>query len=126
MTVGPSLSQHDQNTHQIEVRQRLERLRAFSPDQLAAGLIWLWGYDQQTFDAVLDAAEPCARDEDPSGSDPEPVCGICGKQIGIFLRLNWTGGTTGKPGTPASRADRPASVAQASARSSCSTPDTPR
>jgi hypothetical protein len=90
MTVGPSLSQRDQNAHQIEARQRLERLRAFSPDQLAAGLIWLSGYDQRTFDAVLDAVEPCAGDG-PLGSEPEPVCGICAEKIGIFVRfgLDW-------------------------------------
>jgi hypothetical protein len=87
MTVGPSLSQHDQNAHQIDARERMERLRAFSPDQMAAGLIWLLGYDQRIFDAVLDAAEPCSGDDDLSGSDPEPVCEICGEQIGIFLRL---------------------------------------
>jgi hypothetical protein len=75
------------DAHQIEARKRMERLRAFSPDQLAAGLIWLLGYDQRTFDVVLDAAEPCAGDEDLFGSEPEPVCGICGEKIGIFLRL---------------------------------------
>ncbi len=85
--MGPSLSQHDQNARQIEALERMERLRAFSPDQMAAGLTWLLGYDQRTFDAVLDAAEPCAGDEDPPGSEPEPVCGICGEKIGIFLRL---------------------------------------
>jgi len=58
----------------------MERLRAFSPDQMAAGLIWLLGYDSRTFDAVLDAVEPCAGDEDPFGSEPEPACGICGKK----------------------------------------------
>jgi hypothetical protein len=35
---------------------------------------------------VLDAAEPCTGDEDLYG-EPEPVCGLCGSAIGIFLRL---------------------------------------
>jgi hypothetical protein len=87
MTVGLSLSQRDQEAHQIEARQRVERLRAFSPDQMAVGLIWLSGYDPCTFDAVLDAVASCAGDEDAFGREPEPVCGTCGEKIGIFLRL---------------------------------------
>lgn len=78
--MGLSLSQHGQEA------QRIERLRMFSPEQLTTGLIWLSGYDPLTFDAVLDAAESCLGDEDPH-SEPEPVCGLCGSAIGIFLRL---------------------------------------
>ena len=86
--MGLSLSQRDRDTHQIEARKRMERLRAFNPDQMAVALIWLSGYDPLTFDAVLDAVEPCAGDEEElSGCEPEPVCGICGEKIGIFLRL---------------------------------------
>jgi hypothetical protein len=82
MTVGLSLSQRDLD------RQRIERLRTFSLEQMATGLIWLSGYDPRTFDAVLDAAEPCPGDDDLDGSgEPEPVCGVCGSAIGIFLRL---------------------------------------
>jgi hypothetical protein len=87
MTVGLSLYQRDHDAQQIQARERMDRLWTCSPDQMAAGLIWLLGYDQRTFDAVLDAVEPCAEDEDLFGSDPEPVCGICGEKIGIFLRL---------------------------------------
>lgn len=64
MTVGLSLYQRDHEAQQIQERERMERLRACSPDQMAAGLIWLLGYDQRTFDAVLDAVEPCVGDED--------------------------------------------------------------
>jgi len=85
--VGLSLYQHNHDAQRIQARERMERLRAFSPDQMAAGLIWLLGYDSRTFDAVLDAVEPCAGDEGLFGSGPEPVCGICGEKIGIFLRL---------------------------------------
>lgn len=85
--MGLSLSQHDHDAQRIGPRERMERLRACSPDQMAAGLIWLLGYDQRTFDAVLDAVEPCLENEDLFGSGPEPVCGICGEKIGIFLRL---------------------------------------
>jgi hypothetical protein len=84
--VGLSLSQHDQDAQPVQ-RHRMERLRTFSPEQMAAGLIWLSGYDPRTFDAVLDAAEPCPGDEDLYGREPEPVCGLCGAAIGIFLRL---------------------------------------
>lgn len=89
--MGLSLSQRDRDAYQIEARKRVERLRAFSPDRMAAGLIWLSAYDPGTFDAVLDAVEPCAGDEDLFGCEPEPVCGTCGEKIGIFLRLglNW-------------------------------------
>jgi hypothetical protein len=87
MTVGLSLSQHDREAQQTGARQRMDRLRACSPDQMAAGLTWLLGYDQQAFDAVLDAVEPRTGEEDLSGSEPEPACGICGEKTGIFLRL---------------------------------------
>jgi hypothetical protein len=87
MTVGLSLYQRDRDAQRIGARERMDRLRAFSPDQLAAGLIWLLGCDPRMFDAVLDAVEPCAGDEDLSGGEPEPACGICGEKIGIFLRL---------------------------------------
>jgi hypothetical protein len=87
MTVGLSLYQRDHDAQRIGARERMDRLRAFSPDQMAAGLIWLLGYDQRTFDAVLDAVEPRVGDADLFGSEPEPVCGICGLPIGIFLRL---------------------------------------
>jgi hypothetical protein len=86
MTVGLSLSQRDRDAQRIGARERMDRLRAFSPDQMAAGLIWLLGYDQRTFDAVLDAVEPCIGEEELFGG-PEPTCGICGEKIGIFLRL---------------------------------------
>lgn len=85
--MGLSLSQHDQDAQRIQKRQRMERLRTFSPEQMATALIWLSGYDPGTFDAVLDAAEPCLEDEDLSIRDPEPVCSLCGSAIGIFLRL---------------------------------------
>jgi hypothetical protein len=85
--VGLSLYQRDHDAQRIGARERIDRLRAFSPDQMAVGLIWLLGYDQRTFDAVLDAAEPCVGDGDLSGGDPEPTCGICAEKIGIFLRL---------------------------------------
>jgi hypothetical protein len=81
MTVGLSLSEREQDS------QRMELLGAFSPEQLATGLVWLSGYDPRTFDAVLNAAEPCRGDDLDGGDEPEPVCGRCGEKIGIFLRL---------------------------------------
>jgi hypothetical protein len=84
--MGPSLSQHAQDPHLVQ-RRRTQRLRTFSPKQMAVGLSWLSGYDPRTFDAVLDAAEPRPGDEDLHGREPEPVCGQCGSAIGIFLRL---------------------------------------
>jgi hypothetical protein len=69
MTVELSLYQPGHEAQRIQARERMDRLRAFSPDQMAAGLIWLLGYDQWTFDAVLDAVEPCIGSEDPFGSN---------------------------------------------------------
>ena len=72
----------------MDPRERLDRLRMFSPDQLTAGLTWLAGYDPKTFDVVLDAVEPCTDDEARETRDEaEPFCAECGAAIGIFLRL---------------------------------------
>jgi hypothetical protein len=76
------------STLAIEARKRLERLGAFSPDQLDDGLRWLEGYAPEVFDAVLDAIEPFNFD---GSEEPDPVCGICGADIGIFVKfgLDW-------------------------------------
>jgi hypothetical protein len=45
---------------------------------------WLSGYAPAVFDAVIDAVQPCAGD---GADDPAPICGHCGADIGIFLKL---------------------------------------
>jgi hypothetical protein len=83
--MGLSLTQRAQDAQPIEPPERAERLTGFTASQLAAGMIWLAGYDPRTFDAVLDAVEPGPGPND--GDDPEPFCATCGIPIGIFLRL---------------------------------------
>ena len=61
------------STPAIEVRKRLERLCAFSPDQLDDGMRWLAGYAPQVFDAALDAVEPFTFD---GSEEPDPVSGV--------------------------------------------------
>jgi hypothetical protein len=86
--MGLSLTQRTPDAHAISSQERLERLTGYTASQLAAGMIWLSGYDPRTFDAVPDAVAPTAGDPTPDGSDdPEPFCAACGCPIGIFLRL---------------------------------------
>jgi len=55
---------------------------------MSDALTWLAGYSPITFDATLDATEPCPDDDTPDpAADPEPYCETCGADIGIFLRL---------------------------------------
>lgn len=58
--------------------KRLERLGGHSPGQLTDAMMWLAGYGPATFEAVMDAAEPC-------------VCGRYGANIGIVVifGLDW-------------------------------------
>jgi hypothetical protein len=82
--MSTSLSNTGPSAHAFEARKRLERLSAYSPDQLTDAMMWLAGCDPGTFEAVLDAAEMCTGD---LPEEPEPVCGRCGADIGIFLKL---------------------------------------
>jgi hypothetical protein len=102
-------------------RARLTRLSTLDPDRLSQALTFLAGYSPSTFDAALDATEPCPDDNTPDPAlDPEPYCTICGADVGIFLRfgLDWRhyrgdGTTTGPielfdPGHTSTIAWRPA------------------
>jgi hypothetical protein len=72
----------------ISPRERLDRLASVGADRMAAAMTFLAGYDAGTFDAILDAVEPCDENGDPdAGEDAEPFCSLCGADIGIFLRL---------------------------------------
>jgi hypothetical protein len=68
----------------------MDRLAATSAEQMAFALAFLIGFAPETFDAVLDAAEPCS--DDLIGPDEaEPRCAECDSPIGIFLShgLTW-------------------------------------
>lgn len=69
-------------------RERMELLSALSPDQLLECLQWLVRYSPGVIDAALSAVDPLPPVE---FEDPAPVCGICGGDIGIFLKfgLEW-------------------------------------
>jgi hypothetical protein len=71
-------------------QDRMNRLAATSAEQMAFAMAFLIGFDPETFDAILDAADPCS--DDLLGPDEaEPTCALCGATIGIFLKdgLNW-------------------------------------
>ena len=65
-------------------QDRMDRLAAASAEQMGFALAFLIGFAPETFDAVLDAAEPCS--DDLIGPDEaEPRCAQCDALIGIFL-----------------------------------------
>ncbi|HEX3957495.1 MAG TPA: hypothetical protein VHZ03_12830 [Trebonia sp.] len=71
-------------------QDRMDRLAATSAEQMAFALAFLIGFAPETFDAVLDAAEPCS-DNLIGPDEAEPICAQCGSPIGIFLNhgLTW-------------------------------------
>ena len=71
-------------------QDRMNRLAATSAEQMTFALAFLIGFAPETFDAILDAADPCT--DDLLGPDEtEPVCAQCRSPIGIFLKhgLTW-------------------------------------
>jgi hypothetical protein len=68
----------------------MDRLAAASVEQMGFALAFLIGFAPETFDAVLDAAEPCS-DDLIGPEEAEPRCAECGAPIGIFLKhgLTW-------------------------------------
>ena len=72
-------------------RDRIGRLTALAPEDMAAGLLWLAMTFPAVCDAMLDKVEYDAIDDPDPGREPEPFCAECGAAIGIFLRfgLDW-------------------------------------
>jgi hypothetical protein len=70
---------------------RIARLTALTPEDAAAGLLWLAMNFPAVADAMLDKVEYDAIDDPDPSQDPEPFCAECGAAIGIFLRfgLDW-------------------------------------
>ena len=69
---------------------RLDRIAAATLEQLSAALIFLSVLDADAFDHAMDVAQ--CDDENPGATgEAEPVCAICGGNIGIFLEkgLAW-------------------------------------
>ena len=70
---------------------RLDRVSAATSAQLRTALIFLSAVNPDAFDYAMSAAEP-EEDDNPGGTgEAEPVCGVCGGSIGIFLErgLDW-------------------------------------
>lgn len=67
--------------------RRMERLGALDAERMYLSLAFLAGYRPRTFDAALDATEPCADDEPDPSLEPEPFCTVCGADAGIFWML---------------------------------------
>jgi hypothetical protein len=67
-----------------DLEDRLHRLVFTSDEQRITALAFLCGFEPETFDAVMDAAEP-----DPGELartvEPEPRCARCRATIGIFV-----------------------------------------
>ena len=93
MTVRSIINPRDFVVHPVPVngsQDRMDRLAATTAEQMAFALAFLIGFAPETFDAALDAAEPCS--EDLIGPDEaEPRCAQCDSPIGIFLKhgLTW-------------------------------------
>jgi hypothetical protein len=70
---------------------RIARLTALTPEDAAAGVLWLAMNFPAVTDAMLDKVEYDAIDDPDPGQEPEPFCSVCGADIGIFLRfgLGW-------------------------------------
>lgn len=85
---------HDTPTARAnEADRRLEELKTFTTDQMAAALTYLAGYDPGTFSAIMDVAADLNSFDtelDPN-ADPIPYCGQCSASIGIFWQsvLEW-------------------------------------
>jgi hypothetical protein len=93
MTMFPIMNPRDFVVDPVPVsgpQDRMDRLATLDAEQMNLALSFLIGFAPQVFDAVLDAAEPCAGNlVDPD--EAEPFCTQCGATIGIFLRdgLHW-------------------------------------
>ena len=100
--MSTSLSNHGL-ADDVEEDSSAARIRGLSHEQLADRLQWLYWYQPGIFAAVMDYMEFCdtvVAEIDPTnpafnsaacGDEPGPVCGICGVDIGIFVKfgLNW-------------------------------------
>ena len=93
MTVRSIINPRDFVAHPVPVngsQDRMDRLASITTDQMAFALSFLIGFAPETFDAILDAAEPCSG-ELIGTDEAEPRCAQCDESIGIFLThgLNW-------------------------------------
>jgi hypothetical protein len=93
MTVRSIINPRDFVAHPVPVKDpqdRMDRLASVTAGQMAVALAFLGGFDPETFDAILDAAEPSSGDL-VGPDEAEPRCAECNASIGIFLEhgLGW-------------------------------------
>jgi hypothetical protein len=93
MTMRSIINPRDFVAHPVPVngtQDRMDRLASITAEQMAFAMSFLAGFTPETFDAILDAAEPCSSDL-LGPDEAEPRCAECGALIGIFLKhgLNW-------------------------------------
>jgi hypothetical protein len=93
MTVRSIINPRDFVAQPVPVdgpQDRMERLVSLNAEQMTFALAFLIGFAPETFDAILDAAEPCSGDL-VGPDEAEPRCAKCGARVGIFLAhgLNW-------------------------------------
>lgn len=65
---------------------RADRVAAATFEQMKAALIFLSGFSPDAFDYAMDAAES-EGDAPGAAEEAQPVCGVCGGSIGVFLEL---------------------------------------
>ena len=70
---------------------RIARLGMLASEDMSAGLLWLAMNFSAVCDAMLDKLEYDAIDDPDPGREPEPFCGECAADIGIFVHfdLDW-------------------------------------
>jgi len=93
MAVRSIINPRDFVAHPVPVngsQERMDRLASTTVEQVAFAMSFLAGFAPETFDAILDAAEPCSGDL-LGPDEAEPRCAECGAPIGIFLKhgLAW-------------------------------------
>jgi hypothetical protein len=93
MTVRSIINPRDFVAHPVPVndpQERIDRLASVTAEQMAVALAFLSGFAPETFDAILDAAEP-SSDDLVGPDEAEPRCAECDASIGIFLKhgLGW-------------------------------------
>jgi hypothetical protein len=93
MTVRSIINPRDFVAHPVPVngpQDRMDRLATLTAERMSFALSFLIGFAPETFDAILDAAEPCSGDL-VGPDEAEPRCAQCDAPIGIFLKhgLTW-------------------------------------
>jgi hypothetical protein len=93
--MGIIVSERIRTAQRVSPRERLDRLAVVTADSRTETLQFLAGYDPGTFDAVLNAVEPCDEDGAPDvAEDSVLFCALnAGKRSGSFSAMGSAGST---------------------------------